>query len=198
VSKISILGTPIPDGGDIAEGVYPGAGYGLDFSAYPLIMLGSALLLQSFISVWIFLAIWLSSRERVKTWSSNPVVNVIYIIIWAPSARWRTAKIGSDPVPNRQSAGEQVRRLRVFSRIVWSSFAGLVLASIVTAIYAARAGSFRFGEDDFGEHEIWEDFGLVYTVFGQGSATSDWAGEWTKTGLHRVANIKWQDPFFNH
>jgi hypothetical protein len=168
MSRIHILGTP-DTSGNLIEGAYPGTRYAVDISAWPLIILGASLFAQSFVSFWIFAQIGLSTTKDIKTWSSNPVVNAIYMVVWTCSDRWTEAR-SNNVKSDRQSAARQVARVRILTRIVWGGFAVMLVFVIVAIYFAAKAHSFETGILN-----VWENFGLLYTPVAEDSSITDWA-----------------------
>lgn len=170
MSRIAIVGN-VDAKGNLIKDVIPRTRYGVDISSWPLVILGASLLAQSFVSIWIFAQIWLSTNKDIKTWSSNPVVNAIYMIVWADFDRWTEAR-SKNVKSYRLSAARQVKRVRVLTRVVWVGFAVMLVFVIVAVYFAAKADSFKTGIVN-----VWEDFGLLYTQVGENSTVTDWAGK---------------------
>lgn len=182
--------------GDSCDGPIPGAPFALDISGYALLMLGSALCVQSVLSLWILARIMILSPNVVKTFSSNPVVVAIYMLmsrrrasspipmvelevpeehLYQPST---VALSGSEaivpkPKPILYAARRQVKRVRILIRVLWSGFAGLGLGSILALIFAAKAGTLE--KDAYG-NRVWQWFGYNEVIVGWSSAVTDWAG----------------------
>ena len=185
LSSIRVLGS-IDDAGEYHDGQIPGAAYGIDVSGYPLIMLGGSLLVQSMMSSWILARILVLHPDTVKSFSSNPVVNALYIKQWPSEDHGIEAQaISSNVTTVRRSARVQVRQVRVLVRVVWCGAAGLLLSCVVASNFAAQGGTFRastYGDD------VWELFGQVETPVGWGSVVTDWAGLYSQCRSGNVAN----------
>jgi hypothetical protein len=185
LSSIRVLGS-IDDVGEYHKGQIPGAAYGIDVSGYPLIMLGGALLFQSMMSSWILACVLVLQPGTIKSFSSNPVVNTLYLMQLLPEVQETEARpISNNLTSARSSARVQVQRVRVLVRIVWCGVAGLIVSCVLASIFAAQRGTFRASEY---RDDVWELFGQVDTPVGWGSAVTDWAGWYLQCLSENVAD----------
>jgi hypothetical protein len=167
-SRIEIAATCDTDDNATPE-VFNGVHYGVDISGYPLAILGASLLLQSLISVWILLLTWHFHPETIPTWSSDAVVNSIFLIACVKPERVAQVRPCDRSRP-RDCARSQVPRTRVLARLIWTSFGILAICLAVNAYFAGRADTFVAKDGD-----IWQGFGFVYTSL-LDSGVTDWAG----------------------
>jgi hypothetical protein len=181
--------------GDYFAGDRPGARYGIDISGYPIIILGAALLAQSLISIWTLILIWWARAKDLKSFSSNPVVNALYMMIMSTSDR------ATKPAPmdrsDRQSAHQQVPTTRVLTRVVWVGFAVYFVGLIVNIYYAAKWGSFSL---EYSDSSAWGTWGIVFSPVALGTEITDWAGkfEYTMSVEDIVTNpSRSSDPSYN-
>lgn len=148
---------------------FDGPHHGIDVSGWSLVILGGALMIQSMLSIWTLVHMFWVQRGTLQSWSLDPVVNSIYIILSGGNNR---GPARSADFQARKSLHMQVPRARALIRVVWATFAVMVVAVVITIYFAAVASSFS---KQLGE--TWQFWGFVYTTIGLGTKTTDWAGE---------------------
>jgi hypothetical protein len=153
---------------------WDGPSYGIDVSGWPLLMLGIALLIQTCISIWILVLVITMRPKAIKTWSSDPVINAIYIFLWAKpeiAADNTRAEING---ARKQTAHQQVPRLCWLVRVMWAAFV-LMLVTVSCAAYFAK-GAGRLNPKNIVGDDVWLDFGYISAKVGKNADTTDWAG----------------------
>lgn len=173
VTRIKVEAYCSPDM-SVIDRQFEGPKYGMDISGFPMIILGGALMVQNVISIWTLLHVYVRRKGIMRSWSLDPVVNALYMILDKQSA---IRQGNSASVPReRNSLYEQVFRARLLIRIVWATSALLIVAVVIVVVFAARLHSFDpTVVSETGPH--WQFWGFVYTVVGTGSKTTDWAGK---------------------
>jgi hypothetical protein len=152
---------------------FAGPRWGVDFSGFALIILGGSLMIQNVLSSWTLAYMLFFRKGTLLTWSLDPIVNAIYMIV---SGAKQSAGGGSKTVATvPKSLHKQVFRVRVFIRVVWATLALLVLA-VAVAVYFA-AGKSSFSPQYLKKHgDNWLFWGRSSILLGLGSRTTDWAG----------------------
>ncbi|KIV98793.1 uncharacterized protein PV09_09445 [Verruconis gallopava] len=152
--------------------------WGVDISGYPLVMLGGALWVQSLISIWTLILIFGPEKKTIKTWSSDPVVNAVFMILtggmYFADPRNHTQR------PLRMSVYKQVSRVRWLVRVIWVAFAILATCLVITAYFAKQQGSFAIDQI---QGDDWTGFGFVQAPIGPTSLVTDWAGVLIQSGM---------------
>jgi hypothetical protein len=172
ISPVEIFGICDKDSNRISE-TWDGPGYGIDFSGWPMVILGGALLTQTCISVWIMVLAHRRRKTSFKTWSSDAVVNAIFMILWVkPESVAKACKesLGT----RRESAHKQAPRLRWYIRVLWGGFLIILVILSCTAYYAKRSGTFAA---EYFQHDGWTNYGNVKMIIRKGSGVTDWAGK---------------------
>lgn len=153
---------------------FSGSHYGVDVSGFALIILGGALMIQNVLSAWTLLyTLWLR-KGTLLSWSLDPVVNAIYMIISTKYRDESEARIAVSAI--RKSLHDQVFRARVLIRIVWGTFAAMIVAVAITIYFAVITTGFSISDVNR-RGDKWQFWGWVYTLIGEGSRTTDWAGK---------------------
>jgi hypothetical protein len=173
---------------------FNGPHWGIDVSGWALIILGSSLMVQNILSCWTLVQMLFRRRGTLLTWSLDPVVNAIYMIL-SGSNKYPSA--GQSPIEStrgvenaRQSLHKQVFRARVFIRFIWAMFAIMFLA-VAIALYFAVANS-SFSPKELKRHgDNWLFWGRTSILLGKGSGTTDWAGKcFCHEVIRKPANVK--------
>jgi len=153
---------------------FSGAHYGMDVSGYALMILGGSLMIQNLLSYWTLVYMFCFRKGILLSWSLDPIVNAIYMIISrnAPShgTEERETKL------TRSSLHQQVLRVRVLIRIVWVTFTLILIAVGIVLYFGIKGRGFTQSEVTR-RGGVWSFWGFSWTLIPKGSKTTDWAGK---------------------
>lgn len=152
---------------------FSGPRYGIDVSGWPLFIMGGALMMQNVSSIWTLSYMFRVKKGALQSWSLDPVVNAIFMIV---SGHDKRDTVASSELILRNSLHKQVPRARALIRVVWATFAFMVGVVGLTVYFASVTSAFSLESVRENGGDIWQFWGLVYTVVGDGSGTTDWAG----------------------
>lgn len=180
LSRIQVVAACGIDGSQDVN--FSGPAYGVDISGWSLVMVGIGLLVQSLISIWIFIIAFSLKQGIIRSWSGDAVVNTIFLTALVPLRR-SSHNFQVEPGERRRTAHEQIPRARRLVRIAWATFALLIAAIIVTVVLSSRQNSCTKAGMEETSHDRWQFFGFYCTPFGIGSNITNWAGALCQSGM---------------